>query len=111
MHASAKPLSVASPADLHRLHDKIVLINSAQDRRNPPTGIRGTIEVRPGLAGRGRVVQVELDFPQMFSTRAHHRTVTLTEEEVARLLASERNGVFELTLDDRLDPEARQGNE
>lgn len=97
--------------DLRALHNKIVLVKSARDTRNPPTALRGTIEVHEDPTDRSPLVQVVLDFPQMFTTRAHHRTITLDARAVERLLASERNGSFELTLDDPLDPAAPPGNE
>ena len=62
---------------LHELEGKVVLVCSARDHRNPPTGMRGTLHVHEE---NGRpVVQVELDFPQMFTTRAHHLTASLDE--------------------------------
>lgn len=98
--------------DLRALHNKIVLVKSARDRRNPPTGVRGTIEVHEDPAQRGApLVQIALDFPQMFTTRAHHHTLTLNAEAVERLVASERNGTFEITIDEPLDPVAPGGNE
>ena len=96
--------------DIRRLHGKIVLAESAQDHRNPPTGVRGTLEVRDDEGGNPAVF-VALEFPQMFTARAHHRTVRLSPEEVVRLLASERNGTFEIVLPGRLDPDAPAGNE
>ncbi|HUR60177.1 MAG TPA: hypothetical protein VM029_20810 [Opitutaceae bacterium] len=95
--------------DLRRLHQKIVLVKSSRDGRNPPTGRRGTIEVHddPDPRARGAaLVQIALDFPQMFTTRAHHRTITLDAAAIERLIASERNGTYELTIDEPLDPDA-----
>lgn len=98
--------------DLRPLHHKIVLVKSSRDRRNPPTGLRGTIEVHEDPRARGTpLVQITLGFPQMFTTRAHHRTLTLDAAAVERLVASERNGAYEITLDEPLDPEAPAGNE
>ena len=92
--------------DVNELEGKLVLVRSAQDAHNPPTGRRGTLRV-VNPAGSGRpVVQVELDFPQMFTTRAHQRVVTLDDEEVAEILASEHYGAFTVTLKDRLDPQS-----
>ena len=45
---------------------------------------------------------VVVEFPQMFTRQAHHRTIPLDDASLARLLASERNGVFEFTIDDEL---------
>lgn len=96
--------------DLRTLHNKIVLVQSAQDRRDPPTAVRGTIEVHDDPCARGTpLVQIALDFPQMFTTRAHHRTLTLDAAAVERLVASERNGTYEITLDGPLDPAAAPG--
>lgn len=97
--------------DLSELNGKIVLVCSAQDHRNPPTGIRGTLLVHEAVHGGRPVVEVELDFPQMFSTRAHLRRVVLTDDQVAQLLESDHYGAFALTIPDRLDPEAPAGNE
>lgn len=98
-------------ADLTDIDGKIVLVTSARDHRNPPTGTRGTIRVRDTGDGVRQVVQVELEFPQMFLTCAHHRTRTLTDAELDRLKAANYDGTFSLQLDDRLDPEAPAGNE
>ena len=90
------------PTDLKELNGRIVLVKSNRDHRNPPTAMRGWIEVpsdnREGDTGAAVVVE----FPQMFSTRAHHRTFRLSETTLAQLLASERNGIFEFTIDDDL---------
>lgn len=98
--------------DLRALHHKIVLVKSARDHRNPPTARRGTIEVHEDPAAPGALtVRITLEFPQMFTTRAHHRTIPLDAKAIDRLLLSEREGTFELTLDEQLDPEAPAGNE
>lgn len=109
MKPSSFPLSAASPTELQYLNGKIVLVRSSRDHRNPPTAMRGTVEVRD--FGQGAMVQIALEFPQMFTTRAHHRTVTLDEAAVERLLESERDGTFDITLDEPIDPEAPAGNE
>ena len=98
-------------ADLTDIDGKIVLVTSARDHRNPPTGMRGTIRVRDTGVGDRHVVQIELEFPQMFLTRAHHRTLTLTDAEIDQLVTANYDGTFSLQLDDRLDPEAPPGNE
>lgn len=92
--------------DIGRLDGKVVLVCSAQDHRNPPTGRRGTLHVREAAAPGETGVDVEVEFPQMFQTCAHRRTVTLSEDQLAELLASEHYGAFTVTLKDRLDPEA-----
>src|SRR5687767_8055146 len=86
--------------DLSRLNGRIVLVRSAHDHRNPPTAMRGWLEVHQTDVGSG--VSVAVEFPQMFGSRAHHRTLPLDETSLARLLASERNGIFEFTIDDDL---------
>lgn len=103
------PLSAATREELDYLNGKSVLVRSACDHHNPPTAVRGTIEVRENA--NGPLVQVALEFPQMFSTRAHHRTLTLAEEDIERLLESESEGTFDLTIDEPLDPAAPAGSE
>lgn len=85
--------------DFKRLDGKTVLVKSRQDRRNPPTAVRGWIEVRenPGAAPD---VSLALEFPQMFRHRAHRQTIPLDATAVQRLLDSEYNGTFEFTVDD-----------
>ena len=97
--------------DLTEWDGRIVLVSSARDHRNPPTAVRGTIRVREERSGAAPTVAIELEFPQMFTTRAHHRTVTLSADEIEQLRAHGYDGVFSLTLPDRLDPEAPVGNE
>lgn len=99
---SAHPSHASTALDpIRRLHGKIVLVKSSRDQRNPPTARRGTIEVReqPGAAPE---VSLALEFPQMYTTRAHHRTIRLDAAGVQRLLATESNGTFEFTIDDEL---------
>jgi hypothetical protein len=88
--------------DLRQLKDKTVLVKSSRDQRNPPAAARGTIALleTPGAAPE---VQLVLDFPQMFRTRAHRRNIVLDRPMLERLLASEYNGTFELTVDEDLD--------
>jgi hypothetical protein len=47
-------------------------------------------------------VSIAVEFPQMFTSRAHHRTLRLDHADIERLLASEYNGTFEFTIDDEL---------
>ena len=91
----------AKSSTLHELHDRVVLVKSSRDRHTPPTGIRGCIDVHERRDERPEV-RIEIDFPQMFSRPAHHRTITLDGAALARLLASERNGAYEFTIDDEL---------
>lgn len=95
--------------DRTELNGRIVLVCSAQDHRNPPTGRRGTLCVHDSAAGQ--VVEVEVEFPQMFTTPAHIRRARLTDAEVAQMLASERDGTFTVILNERLDPLSAAGNE
>ena len=90
-----------SAADLKDLNGRVVLVKSSLDPHNPRTGIRGWIEVHeePGAMPE---VGISLEFPQMFSSRAHHRTIPLDSAALERLLASERNGAYEFTVDDEL---------
>ena len=87
--------------DLRLLHGKIVLVKSTRDHRNPPTAMRGWIEVHEP-AGSLPAVSVAVEFPQMFTSKAHHRMFPLDPAALARLLASEHNGTFEFTVDDEL---------
>jgi hypothetical protein len=93
--------------DLSEIDGKIVLVSSARDHRNPPTAMRGTIRVREDPGRAQPLVQIELEFPQMFTSRAHHRALTLTASELGQLLQSTGDGTFAVTVDDHLDPEAR----
>lgn len=96
--------------DIGYLTGKVVLVCSAQDHRNPPTGRRGTIFVHQQSDGTS-AVDIEVDFPEMFTMRAHRRRIRLTDDQVAELLASEHYGAYTVTLSDRLDPEAPPGVE
>jgi hypothetical protein len=90
-------------ADLATLHGRIVLVKSARDHHYPETGMRGTIEVPNRDRDEPPRVQIALEFPQMFETPAHHRTIVLDPRAVDRLIASEYNGTYEITLDEPLD--------
>lgn len=94
--------------DLHRLNGSIVLVRSTEDRRNPPTGRRGTLVVRDAADGGVAAVLIELEFPQMFTSRAHHRTIELSDAQLAEMLATESDGTFHVTIAGPLDP-AQQG--
>lgn len=65
--------------------------------------MRGTIEVRQNASNEPPEVSLAVEFPQMFRSRAHHRTIGLGPAEVKRLIESERNGTFEFTIDDELE--------
>ena len=88
--------------DLRPLHGRLVLLKSSHDRHNPPTGMRGTIEVRES-PGAGPQVTLVIDYPQMFTTQARRRTLALNEAQVSELLRSETTGTFEFTIDDDLE--------
>jgi len=88
-------------ADLSQLQGRIVLVRSTRDHRNPPTALRGSIEVHEN-SGAAPDVSIAVEFPQMFNTRAHHRTLPLDPAAIARLLATEHSGTFEFTIDDEL---------
>ena len=102
MNGSPSQDRTTAPAlGLRALTDRVVLVKSSRDRRNPPTGIRGWIEVHESPDAEPEV-RIAMDFPQMFTTPAHHRTITLDNAALARLLACEHEGVFEFTIDDEL---------
>ena len=88
--------------NLRELNGRVVLVKSSRDRRNPATALRGSIEVREHPDAEP-LVNIAVDFPQMFTRPAQRRTITLDEAALARLLASERNGAFEFTIDDELE--------
>lgn len=91
-------------SDLGSLHDKIVLIKSASDHHEPPTAVRGTIIVKDDANDCPPEVKLIWEVPDMFNTPAHRRTLILRDDEsIRRLLASERDGTFEFTLDHELD--------
>lgn len=99
-------MAVSGPAmttatDLRALQGRIVLVKSTRDRRNPPTAMRGWIEIHATPNGAPGA-SIALEFPQMFEQVAHHRTIALDDAALERLLASERTGTFEFTIDDEL---------
>jgi hypothetical protein len=87
--------------ELKSLHGKQVLVRSTRDIRTPPVALRGTLEVM-ATATDGPMVSIAVDFPQMFTTPAHRRNIALSDEDIARLVATERRGTFEFTVDDEL---------
>jgi len=87
--------------DLKRLQGTTILVKSTRDRRNPPTAMRGWIEVHE-TEGAPMEVSVAIDFPQMFTTPAHRRIIPLDRAALERLLASGHDGVFDFTIDDEL---------
>lgn len=87
--------------DLKSLHGRLVLVKSTRDIRTPPVALRGTLEVLDE-AETGSLVSIAVDFPQMFTTPAHRRNIALSDDDVTRLVASERQGTFEFTISDEL---------
>jgi hypothetical protein len=87
--------------DLKSLHGKQVLVRSTRDIRTPPVALRGTIEVLETPEG-GPIVSIAVEFPQMFTAPAHRRNIALSEEDVAQLVATQRRGTFEFTINDEL---------
>jgi hypothetical protein len=92
---------MTTATDLRALQGRIVLVKSTRDRRNPPTAMRGWIEVHEKPDGTPEAA-IALEFPQMFEQVAHHRTIPLDDATLGRLLACECNGAYEFTIDDEL---------
>ena len=63
--------------------------------------MRGWIEVHETPEATAEA-SIAVEFPQMFTSRAHHRTLLLDDAALERLLASEYNGTFQFTIDDEL---------
>ena len=87
---------------LKSLHGRNVLVRSSRDIRHPPAAMRGTIEVRESGENTSPTIAIAVDFPQMFRTPAHRRDIVLSEAELVRLLATEREGTFEFTIHEEL---------
>jgi hypothetical protein len=98
------PLSAMNPeADLLSLNGKIVLVRFANNERDFPVALRGTLEVHPAeLPGQPPVVELILVFPDMFNISAYQRVMPLADDDLRRLLASECNGTFEFTIHNEL---------
>jgi hypothetical protein len=101
MNPSTAKSDTAVRPDIRDLQGRIVLVRSTRDRRNPPTAMRGWIEVHES-PGAGPETSIAVEFPQMFSARAHHRTIPLDAAALQELLASECNGTFQFAIDDEL---------
>ena len=85
-------------SELKNLNGKSVLVRSTSDEKNPPVGVRGWIHVvNTGETGEAKV-EIILEFPDMFNEPAHERVIILREDGIDRLLASEVNGAFQLTI-------------
>ncbi|HEY9153943.1 MAG TPA: hypothetical protein VIM69_02360 [Opitutaceae bacterium] len=83
---------------LSALDGKTILVTSALDRRNPPTGVRGTLRVVDQPESSAAKVEVELTYPDMFLREAHDRILVLTNDEIEQLLTREYRGAYELTV-------------
>lgn len=70
----------------------------ARDLRNPPAAVYGWIEVGASAESR-TVANVVIEFPQMFTSNAHRRTIPLPHVEAQRLLTSD-SVALEVTLDE-----------
>lgn len=90
--------------DRLHLHGASVLVRSTQDRRNPPTALRGTIDTRATDGSELPRVRIVLEYPDMFTIPAHQGIIELDDAQAERLLASEHEGVYEFTIDEPLEP-------
>lgn len=90
-----------SATTLLSLNGRMVFVKSARDHRNPPTAMRGWLEVHDAPDATPEIA-IAVEFPQMFRTVAHRRTIPLDRATLTRLLESEHDGMFEFTIDDEL---------
>ncbi len=90
-------------SSIRELEGKNVLVRSSSDTHNPPIGVRGVIHVAETGEHEPAKVEIVLEFPDMFNAPAHERIIVLREDGIDRLLASETNGTFELTISAPLD--------
>ena len=93
-------------AQLSALHGRSVLVKSTRDKRFPATAVRGSIEVREAARGESdarAVVSLLISFPDMFNEGAHEHRIQLSDGEMEQLLASEREGTYEFTIDRDLE--------
>jgi hypothetical protein len=84
--------------DFKQLEGKTVLVRSLIDDHNPPIGVRGWIHVVDTGEEEDLKVEIVLEFPDMFEVPAHERMIVLRRDGVDRLLASEKDGVFEWVI-------------
>ncbi len=89
--------------DITELNGHSVLVKTTTDHRDPPVGLRGTIEARRDRAGTP-VVKIVLDYPDMCNEPSRHGVISLDGEGIERLLAGEHAGIYEYTIDRPLDP-------
>ncbi len=85
---------------LDRLHGGSVLVKSASDHHDPPIALRGSLDT---MTTRG-VVKIALEYPDMCVAPAHRDIITLDARATEQLLASEHDGVYEITVPQSLDP-------
>lgn len=90
--------------DRLHMHGASVLVRSTQDQRNPPTALRGTIDAQASDGSELSRVRIVLEYPDMFTVPAHQGVIELDEAQAERLRASEREGVYEFTIDEPLEP-------
>jgi hypothetical protein len=96
-------LAMIPIGDLYRLHGKLVLVRFARSERDLPIALRGSLEVRrPEPPDRTPLVDLILVFSDMFNVSAYSRVITLAEDALHQILASERNGTFEFTIENDL---------
>jgi hypothetical protein len=97
--------------DRLHMHGATVLVRSTADRRNPPTALRGTIDARSTEGAEREHVRIVLEYPDMFTVPAHQGVLDLDDAAEERLRASEREGVYEFTIDEPLEPQPPQAGE
>lgn len=90
-------------AELNHLNGQNVLVKSTRERGNPPIALRGTIDAHTDPEGKPDV-RIVLEYPDLCNRAAMQGVIRLTESEIVRLKSSEREGVFEYTTDQPLDP-------
>lgn len=90
--------------DRLHMHGASVLVRSTRDHRDPPTALRGTIDTRATDGTELPQVRIVLEYPDMFIVPAHQGIIELDDAQAERLLASEREGVYEFTIDEPLEP-------
>ena len=86
------------PKTLSALDGKSILVTSALDHHNPPTGVRGTIRVIEEPNAANPKVEVALTYPDMFLSSAHDRVLVLTNDQIEQLLTHEFRGAYNLTV-------------
>ena len=90
------------PSEITRLQGQSVLVKSATETGDPKIARRGTIETKAGA--NGPEVTIVLEFPDMNNRAAHRGIIPLDAAAVERLVVTERNGVYEHTINGPFDP-------